>query len=151
MPFSLLVVSYNCRSVKSSIYEISQLAKKADIILLQETWLFENELPLLSNISSEHYATGISAMDSSNGVITGRPHGGLAILWRKGISESCQVVKFEGESRLMGIKVIVNNSEHFIINCYMPYCSADNLPEFISPMLVRHTIPHLGWTMSYQP
>ena len=40
----LKVTSFNCNSFKSSIDAVQMLCKENDILLLQETWLLENEI-----------------------------------------------------------------------------------------------------------
>ena len=88
---NLKVATYNCKNVKSSLHEVQELCKQNDVIFLQETWLFEKDLPLLSDISQDHYALDTSSINCSQSILTGRPHGGLAILWRKSLSHLCQV------------------------------------------------------------
>ena len=46
----LPVVTHNWFNIKNSIQDISDLYKSYNIIFLQETWLFDHELYLLSNI-----------------------------------------------------------------------------------------------------
>ena len=45
--------TYNCKNIQSSIPEINALCNCHDIVLLQETWMFRNQLPMLSSISNE--------------------------------------------------------------------------------------------------
>lgn len=59
---------------------------------LQETWLLNHDVPLLGTVSSEFEYTGKSAVDTSAGILRGRPYGGVAILWRKGIFDTVSVV-----------------------------------------------------------
>ena len=56
----------------SSTVEIKDLCSNHDIIFLQDTWLFEQELTLLSNIHPEFEGCGVSGMDSESGLLTGR-------------------------------------------------------------------------------
>jgi exonuclease III len=102
------------------------LCKSSDIIFLQETWLLENELSMLNCISRDHYAIGVTAMDSTNGIVSGRPYGGLAILWGKSICHLCKVLKYDGESRVLGIEIQFQSMHLLLINTYVPYCSANN-------------------------
>ena len=51
-------------------------------MLLQVTWLSDNELGILSTIHTDFH---ISVMDSEGGIIRGRPYGTLMILWRKSL------------------------------------------------------------------
>ena len=77
------VITYNCQGIKSSIHDIQVLCSSYDSIFIQESWLFQFELPLLSKIYCEFEGFGISAIDDSTGIIRGRPYGGTAILIRK--------------------------------------------------------------------
>ena len=49
----LRFITYNCYNIKSSLQDIYELCKTYDVIFLQETWLFDFELSMLSNIHSE--------------------------------------------------------------------------------------------------
>ena len=60
-----------------------------DIVFLQETLLFTHELSILSTLHPQFEGMGVSAIDSSSGIITGRPYGGVAILIRKKLREHC--------------------------------------------------------------
>ena len=75
---SINVCTFNCKYVQSSVDEIKSLCKKCDVLLLQETWLLDSELPYLSNISDEFYAKGISSV-ATDKVLQGRKHGGIGI------------------------------------------------------------------------
>lgn len=72
--------SFNCKNVKRSVESVRELCTYTDIVALQETWLRPDELPYLSDISKEFSSTGTSAIDTSEGVLLGRPHGGVALL-----------------------------------------------------------------------
>ena len=54
-----------------------------DLIFIQESWLFQFELTLFSEIDSDFEGFGISAIDDSTNIIRGRSYGGMAILIRK--------------------------------------------------------------------
>ena len=40
----LRIVTYNCRSVKSSIGSVQQLCSNSDIVMLQEHWLLPDDV-----------------------------------------------------------------------------------------------------------
>ena len=69
-------------------------------------------------------------MDSSTQVLTGRPFGGLSIVWKKSLGERCNIVNL-GDSRLLGIEVDINGINAMFINMYMPCDCADNEDEFL--------------------
>jgi len=44
----LRIVTYNCRSVKSSIGSVRQLCRNSDIVMLQEHWLLPDDVGFFS-------------------------------------------------------------------------------------------------------
>ena len=81
------------------------------------------------------YAKGVSSVDSSVQVLSGRPHGGLGILWRKSLGARCNIKDLD-DSRLLGIEIVVNNcgineTKLLFVNCYMPYDCSENEDEFM--------------------
>ena len=79
----LKVITHNCHGLMSSIHDILHLCDQYDLIFLQETWLFKHELSILNNLHVQFEAFGCSAIDDSNGIVRGRPYGGLGVLIRK--------------------------------------------------------------------
>ena len=75
------IASYNCTGWKSAA---NNLLNQCDICMLQEHWLLEEQLHLI-NINDDFLSTGVRGMVSSD-LITGRPYGGCAILFRKSLS-----------------------------------------------------------------
>ena len=78
-----ITITYNCQGLKSSIHDIQALCSSYDLIFIQESWLFQFELSLLSQIDSEFEGFSISAINDTSNIIRGRPYGGMAILLRK--------------------------------------------------------------------
>ena len=89
----LKIVTFNCRGLKSAMHDIRNMCMKYDIIFLQETWLSKNDNALLKDVDDNFDAFGISAMNDENGYQTGRPYGGLAVLWRKVFTHACTLLK----------------------------------------------------------
>ena len=73
---NLCISSFNCRSLKSSITEISNLCNVNDLVFIQEHWLLPYELNMLNNLHADFLAVGKSAVDVTNNVLIGRPYGG---------------------------------------------------------------------------
>ena len=126
----LRIITYNCYNIKNSIQDICDLCNSYDLIFLQEIWLFQHELPLLSNICSDFEGFGTTAMDISNGIMSGRPYGGVAVLVRKSIRKECQVHMFD-DSRLLGITVNTSDMPCYFLNVYMPYQCDNNYDLFV--------------------
>ena len=47
----LEVITYNCQGLKNSLQDVSKLCQYYDFIFLQETWLFNFELHMLSSVT----------------------------------------------------------------------------------------------------
>ena len=77
------------------------------------------ELPMLKSVKADFYADGVTAMDTSSGLILGRPFGGIAILWRKSIVDCIQIHKYN-DSRVMAIEYNNGNRKLLAFNIYMP-------------------------------
>ena len=75
----------------NSIQDICDLCNSYDLTFLQENWLLNKKLHLLSNIHvySDFEGFGTSAIDSSNSMFSGRPHGGVVVRIRKSIRKAC--------------------------------------------------------------
>ena len=73
---SLKFASFNCKGLKSSIGDVVSLCENHDVIFLQETWLLPHDMHLLQNIHCEFHGDGISSIDTTEGILLGRPYGG---------------------------------------------------------------------------
>ncbi|XP_075990148.1 uncharacterized protein LOC142985788 [Anticarsia gemmatalis] len=122
-------ISYNCRSVMRSIDCVKLLCQTADLIALQETWLMPHDIPLLGGIDRDFAYTGKSAVDTSAGILRGRPYGGVAILWRKSVFKCVSVVECKSV-RLAAIKIALENRHFLVFSVYMPTEAIENLTEF---------------------
>ncbi|CAK1598235.1 unnamed protein product [Parnassius mnemosyne] len=120
------LISFNCKSIKRSFEGVRELCRSADVIALQETWLLPHELPLLSTIDSDFGATGTSAINTSDGLLTGRPYGGVALLWRKSVFQTVSVINCDNV-RTAAIKITVSNRSVVIFSVYMPTNCNENL------------------------
>ena len=80
--------SIDCDGVTSSTGFINNLLSdtKIDILCLQETWLLDRDIAILSNIHADYQFNGKSGVDATERILPGRPQGGVAIAWHKGLS-----------------------------------------------------------------
>ena len=79
------VVTYNCQGLKNNLQDVSELCHQYDFIFLQETWMFNYELHILSTISHDFEEFGISSIVASVGIVRGRPYGGWQFLYESNI------------------------------------------------------------------
>ena len=142
MSYSLRVISYNCRNLKSSIDNVRQQCDARDIIFLQETWLTNDEWSLLKCLQADFYGDGVSAMDTTSGILIGRPFGGIGILWRKSIGACIQVHTYN--NRVMGIAFDNGSRKLLAVNVYMPYDNmsrnSEYYDEFVGYLGMVHSI-----------
>ena len=66
---------------------------------------------------------------SSEELLIGRPHGGIAILWRKSIANHCKIVEYN-DNRLLGIELNNDNNALLLLNVYLPCCTNNNHADF---------------------
>ena len=89
-----------------------------DVWCIQERWLYPGSLKDFFNVNSAYEFRTISCMIDEDIVYLGRPHSGVAVLWRKSLS-----IKYFGNSlnnRVMAFILITVNSTICIFNVYFP-------------------------------
>jgi exonuclease III len=111
---------------------LHDLCSQYDILLLQEHWLLPHELFTLKTLHNDFYATASSAVDTSSGMLIGRPYGGVAILYRKSLASCIDVFKYDDE-RIIGITLSSNVGSLLILCVYMPtnYGDAISLESYV--------------------
>ena len=116
----LTVSIINTCSVKSSSETIQQqLCAQNDLILIQESWLYPDELSYVSNLCEEFSSFSLPSMPTENKLIRGRPHGGIS-MWRKTLSHGVKVIRYDDE-RILGIELKTSHFIILILCIYMPY------------------------------
>jgi exonuclease III len=127
---NITLCSFNCRSIKRSIDDIRRICTFADVVALQETWLLPHDLSFLNSISDEFASTGTSAVDTSVGMLRGRPYGGTALLWKKKAFPCTSVISCDN-ARISAIKLSSGGVDILVFCVYMPNNCIDNLTEFV--------------------
>ena len=128
-PASLRVASFNCHGVRSSLIELRALLDRVDILLLQEHWLSKQQLHELKSIHMDFDSYGASPMDFSEGVLRGRPFGGVGILFRKCLASVFEIV--EEEERLLIVRVNTSYGALLLGTVYMPVDQVSNVDLFL--------------------
>lgn len=123
------MVTFNCQNAKRSVDTLTELCQTSDVVALQETWLLPNEITFLSSIHPDFHFTGTSAMDPSAGILRGRQHGGVALMWRRSVFPNVSVIQC-ANPRVCAIKIVLSGKSFLVINVYMPTQKPKNLPEF---------------------
>ncbi|KAI5644274.1 hypothetical protein NE865_03643 [Phthorimaea operculella] len=122
-------ISFNCKGLKRSMDQIRILCKQYHLVALQETWLFPHDLDVLNTIDPAFGSYGVSAIDTTQGVVRGRPYGGVALLWDKRAFPCAEIVPCHN-NRMVALKLSRGDRSILVFSVYMPTDCADNLPEF---------------------
>ncbi|CAG4954359.1 unnamed protein product [Colias eurytheme] len=105
------------------------------LYISRETWLMPHDLGFLSEIDEDFLYHGISGVNASEGILKGRPYGGVALLWRKNLFQQTNIIDTaEENSRVVAIKFKINNLFFIAMSVYMPCDCSDNLTEFTSTL-----------------
>ena len=119
---NLRVLSWNMRGFKAASPYINTLLNDSDICVLSEHHLFENELWKLNGLTDKFdvFAKSSSQLDNSH-IYTGKGHGGIAIMWRKSLSNYVQKCPEYSNDRTCVIRV--KTEDHiplYIVGVYLP-------------------------------
>ena len=87
---------------------------------LSHSHLVDETLYRLGSISTEYMYTAISGVDSRKQILQGRPHGGVAIMYKKSLAKYVTHVKSENR-RVCAVKITTDdNFTCLIISVYLP-------------------------------
>ncbi len=120
MAKSLKIVSFNCSGFKFRNYDyLKDIFMKCDILLIQETWLytFQHEEIGKVLVDSEHHA--VSAMDECDVSRVGRPYGGCAVVWRRGLALDFRPLTTTSR-RLCAVVAQSECAKLLLVSVYMP-------------------------------
>ena len=115
---------------------------QADILLLQEHWLYKEEFGLFGRIGEGNFAyNAVSPMVSSQCHCHGRPYGGAAVLWQKSLQKLVSVV-CKSSDRLSAIALNTESSRILIVSVYLPYDngSVNQVHEFEEQLAALGTV-----------
>lgn len=118
----LKLVSFNCKNVNTCKYVMDELLgkQKADIVFLQEHWLFDCQLHVLNEISELCVGKG-KAVDTGDLILPvqmPRGYGGTAIVWKKQIDHLITPIS-DGGNRIQCVEV-KGDDPLLLISVYMP-------------------------------
>jgi len=114
-----IVTSFNVENGRNNSHYVIKDLKDSDILLLQETWLFQCEIQagILKKIYTEYdsYARGVDIDNPIPPTSIPRGYGGIAILWKKELTPIVSK-KSNGNNRIICIEI----KNCYIINVYFP-------------------------------
>ena len=93
---------------------------QADFLFLQETWLLDKNVHLLSEISKDYLFHAKSGIDCHKEIIKGRPSGGVAILWHKNVSGRVSTINVDN-NRICSVMFNISPKYRILlISVYFP-------------------------------
>ena len=116
------IISYNLHGFKSSWHYLRELLNGHDIVFIQEHWLQPSELYLLHELHEEFIVFAKSAMEGrlQQGVLVGRPYGGVGVFVRKSLSGVVSLIGYDNDARVVGIKLKSVDFNLLVVGCYFP-------------------------------
>ena len=127
MEGELIYNTFNCEGFKNRMYDYTKSKfKNCDILLLQETWLYNFEHKNFTDIIPNCQYHAVSAMEEAELGRLGRPHGGCAILWKKNLAVSVTPINTTSP-RLCVVDMKSEQIKVIIISVYMPNDDNSNM------------------------
>ncbi len=115
----LRIITYNSQGTGiSRILTLKDLCQDHDIVLVQEHWLHSSQLNVFEHNLPDMCVHSVSAITDTN-ILVGRPHGGVACLWKKTLKAKVTPVA-TNNNRLCAIKIEMIHITLLIICLYMP-------------------------------
>ena len=101
----LTIGSFNMHGFNNSWSYLKHLSELCDIIFVQEHWLYDCNLHYLDSINDKFMCYGKSSMtEKSCTWVKGRPHGGVAVLYRKSIGNVCTFFEADINGKVVSVK-----------------------------------------------
>ena len=129
---TLNLLTFNCKNIKTCGKTFTELNSHADILMIQEHWLFECELKLLCECHKDLSGSG-KAVDSNDPLpptMMPRGYGGVAVLWRNELDKFIKPLS-DGGTRIQCLELRIRNPM-IIISVYMPTKnSSDTMDSFV--------------------
>ena len=142
------ITSYNCRGMKICSgsadprnYIMKQVLDQTDILLVQETWCYKQDLAYINTYHNDFFGIGEATRDTNEGISVGRPNGGVAIFYRRKFGQNVREIRL-GINWAIAVEIKVADSFSIIIVCvYMPFLCNENEDEFLSRLgVLSHTV-----------
>ena len=127
---SISITTFNCKGYSSSLKELQELCSTHRIICIQEHWLSKQTLEKLNCIDGNFRSCGVSPVDSGSGLLTGRPYGGVGILWHTSLDTIVSPLKLDYDW-MCGITVNTGLQKFNVLSVYLPYQCNENVDSYI--------------------
>ena len=111
--------SYNVHGINTAKWSyMHDIFEKCDFLLLQETWLYDNQAHLFSDNLTNASFHCVSGMEQGE-LLDGRPYGGCCIAWHDRIACSVSPVLTQSR-RSCVVKIVSGTCSVLLCTVYMP-------------------------------
>lgn len=116
------ICAFNMHGFSNSSSYLKELCKTNDLIFVEEHWLLSQHLTKFNNISDNFLFYGVSAMDTActQGILRGRPFGGVGVLVRKTYSSSVSLCGTHENGRAIAVKFDYGDTHILCVGVYFP-------------------------------
>ena len=97
----------------------------------QEHWLQEKQLSQFSQLNSSFVARSGMEKATSNGILRGRPFGGISITWSRDLDHAINPISNYRHKRTVAVE-LKSETPVLFISVYMPFYDASKKEECIS-------------------
>ena len=112
---------------------------------IQETWLAKQELDSCNNLLENFSAFSVAKVDFTQGLLQGRPHGGVSIFYDKRLASHVSPIYFHNCDWCIGLTFKYETVNFTLFNVYLPYECNNNEDEFIDKLsLLESYIDNVG-------
>ena len=134
---NIVIGSFNLHSFKkSSTYLKSCLESHSDCIWLgQELWLSEKHLTVLQQLGTQYVARSGMEEAVANGILQGRPFGGVCITWSPGLNHAIRPLSNYFHKRIVGVELKTKNKDFIILSVYCPFFNSSQRAECMAETL----------------
>ena len=128
---TITISTFNCQGLKSAMNQVQGLCNNSQIVALQETWLYNNDLDIVKSIHKDFSGFSISSVRDDVAIHRGRPHGGLSFMWNKSLTPYINIVNYD-DDRLLGLSFKYRDQSTLFINVYLPTNVRENVDQYLN-------------------
>ena len=133
----LKITSFNLHGLNTSEEYLRCLLKSYDIVFIQEHWQFSRNFHRLASLSNTHDFIATDGMKDAaqNGLMLGRPYGGVACFWSKSLGKFITPLVDIPNPRVSAIHFKCGSFDIVLFNVYMPFLDGSNRTESINDFI----------------
>jgi len=108
---------------KNGVSYVSNLCEISDVIAVEEHWLSDNKLNLVSSVHPDFVRYGVNSMNRllQTKIYADRPFGGVGLLWRRQLSSRIKVLGANVAACCLAVQFNISKDKSILITLvYLP-------------------------------